>query len=130
MLETQFPEGRIVRQVRGVGPVTALAFVLTIEDPPRFPDGRTAAAYLGLVPRRDQSGVVDSVGNGTTSSKKAPKKNSVRQGGLPAPHPATAHGDRGGPHDKDRQPGRTATSAGPQPPRAQLNTEEKERLSP
>lgn len=59
MLETRFPEGRLVRQVRGVGPVTALAFVLTIEDPKRFPDGRTAAAYLGLAPRRDQSGAID-----------------------------------------------------------------------
>ena len=59
MLETTFPEARRVKQVRGVGPVTALAFVLTLEDPSRFPDGRTAAAYLGLVPRRDQSGAID-----------------------------------------------------------------------
>ena len=59
MIESTFPEARRVRQVRGVGPVTALAFVLTLEDPARFPDGRTAAAYLGLVPRRDQSGAVD-----------------------------------------------------------------------
>jgi transposase len=288
MLETQFPEGRLVRQVRGVGPVTALAFVLTIEDPKRFPDGRTAAAYLGLVPRRDQSGAVDkqlgisktgntfvrrlltqcaqyilgplghdcdlrrwghtlmarggksakkraitatarklavllfrlwkrdevwiplynadsssappadadrpkpavladcacdfddtgdrgrrridcsatdgsdpsmhqpqagqpksanrSVGNGTTSSaKKAPKKNSARQAGLPPAHPATANGDRGGPkpgewvapspgpgapssaagshggpQNKDRGPLRPATCVGPQPPRGKL----------
>ena len=59
MGETTFPEAKRVMQVRGVGPVTALAFVLTLEDPGRFPDGRTAAAYLGLVPRRDQSGAVD-----------------------------------------------------------------------
>jgi len=59
MAETTFPETQRVLQVRGVGPVTALALVLTLEDPARFRDGRTAAAYLGLVPRRDQSGEVD-----------------------------------------------------------------------
>lgn len=48
-----------LRQVPGVGPLTALAFVLTIEDPGRFPDTRDVAAYLGLVPRRDQSGNTD-----------------------------------------------------------------------
>lgn len=48
-----------LRQVPGVGPLTALAFVLTIEDPARFPDTRDVGAYLGLVPRRDQSGNTD-----------------------------------------------------------------------
>jgi hypothetical protein len=46
MIETSFPEAPRVRQVRGVGPVTALAFVLALEDPSRFRDGRTAAAFL------------------------------------------------------------------------------------
>ena len=59
MIEETFPEAQKVQQIRGVGPVTALAFVLTLEDPARFPDGRTAAAFLGLVPRRDQSGNID-----------------------------------------------------------------------
>jgi transposase len=59
MIETSFPEALRVQQVRGVGPVTALAFVLTLEDPNRFPDGRTAAAFIGLVPKRDQSGAID-----------------------------------------------------------------------
>jgi transposase len=48
-----------LRQVPGVGPLTALAFVLTIEDPGRFPDTRDVGAYLGLVSRRDQSGNTD-----------------------------------------------------------------------
>jgi transposase len=48
-----------LRQVPGVGPLTALAFVLTIEDPARFRDPRDVGAYLGLVPRRDQSGNTD-----------------------------------------------------------------------
>lgn len=45
--------------VPGVGPLTSLAFVRTLEDPSRYPSGRAAAAFLGLVPRRSQSGSSD-----------------------------------------------------------------------
>ncbi len=45
-----------MRQVEGIGPLTALAFVLTVEDPYRFETSRSVGAYLGLVPARDQSG--------------------------------------------------------------------------
>lgn len=45
-----------IRQIRGVGPVTALAFVLTIGDPTRFKRSRDVGAYIGLVRRRSQSG--------------------------------------------------------------------------
>lgn len=44
------------REVPGVGPVTALVFALTIGDPVRFKHNRDVGAYLGLVPRRRQSG--------------------------------------------------------------------------
>jgi len=54
-----YPETESLRAVRGVGPVTALAFVLTIEEPARFAKSRDVAAWLGLVPRRDQSGDMD-----------------------------------------------------------------------
>jgi transposase len=50
------PAAARLRQVPGVGPVTSLAFVATIEDPSRFPDSRRVGAYLGLVPRQDQTG--------------------------------------------------------------------------
>ena len=50
------PETRALRQVTGVGPITALTFVLTIEDPSRFPKSREVGAYLGLVPRQRDSG--------------------------------------------------------------------------
>jgi transposase len=53
------PVTQRLRQVDGVGPLTALCFVLTIESPTRFPHTRDVAAYLGLVPRRDQSGLSD-----------------------------------------------------------------------
>ena len=50
------PETAALSQVTGVGPITALTFVLTIEDPGRFPRNRDVAAYLGLVPRQRDSG--------------------------------------------------------------------------
>ena len=50
------PETAALRQVTGVGPITALTFVLTIEDPGRFPKNREVGAYLGLVPRQRDSG--------------------------------------------------------------------------
>lgn len=45
--------------MQGVGPLTALAFVLTLEDPSRFGTSRSVGAYLGLTPGRDQSGESD-----------------------------------------------------------------------
>jgi len=55
----KYPETDKLLQVPGVGPVTALAFVLTIEDPHRFTKSRQLGAYLGLTPKRDQSGKCD-----------------------------------------------------------------------
>ena len=54
-----YPETELLRQVEGVGPLTALTFVLTLEDPYRFEKSRCVGAYLGLVPARDQSGDSD-----------------------------------------------------------------------
>lgn len=54
-----FPETELLMAVQGVGPVTALGFVTTLEDPKRFKTSRSVGPYLGLVPRRDQSGDVD-----------------------------------------------------------------------
>jgi len=54
--QRHYPETAQLREVRGVGPLTALAFVLTIEDPRRFRRSRTMGPYLGLVPAQDQSG--------------------------------------------------------------------------
>jgi transposase len=53
------PETERLRQVAGVGALTALAYVLTIEDPHRFRCSRSVGAYLGLRPRRRQSGEQD-----------------------------------------------------------------------
>ena len=51
-----YPAERLLRQVCGVGPLTALAFLLVIEDPTRFQKSREVGPYLGLVPRQSQSG--------------------------------------------------------------------------
>jgi transposase len=53
------PEARVLQQPRGVGPITALAFMLTIDDPHRFSRSRMVGPYFGLVPRRRQSGERD-----------------------------------------------------------------------
>jgi transposase len=53
---TSYPATDILRQITGVGAITSLTFILTIGDPERFDSPRDVAAYLGLVPRRDQSG--------------------------------------------------------------------------
>jgi len=52
----RYPETRRLRQVAGVGPITSLAYVLTIEDPRRFARSRDVGAYLGLTPRQRESG--------------------------------------------------------------------------
>ena len=54
--EEHYPQTELLRQVEGIGPLTALSFVLTLEDPHRFERSRSVGAYLGLVPARDQSG--------------------------------------------------------------------------
>lgn len=54
-IEERYPDALRLQQIRGVGPVTALAFVLLIEDPRRFRKSREVGAYFGLVPRLDDS---------------------------------------------------------------------------
>jgi transposase len=45
--------------VPGVGPVTALAFKTSVDDPTRFRRSRTVGAHFGLTPKRVQSGTID-----------------------------------------------------------------------
>lgn len=52
----RYPETGVMRQVKGVGALTSLAFVLTVEDPSRFSKSRSVGAYVGLRPRTRQSG--------------------------------------------------------------------------
>lgn len=55
----KYPETKILRQVSGVGPVTALTYILTLEDPSRFRNGRSVGAFLGLTSRQAQSSESD-----------------------------------------------------------------------
>jgi transposase len=48
-----------LRQVEGIGVLTALTFVLTLENPYRFAKSRSVRAYLGLVPATQRSGERD-----------------------------------------------------------------------
>jgi len=59
LCKQKYDETWLLQQISGVGPVTALAFVLTIEDPRRFKKSRKVGPYVGLIPRRDQSGETD-----------------------------------------------------------------------
>lgn len=59
LCEQAHPQTRRLRQIPGVGPITALAYALIIGEPQRFTRSRDVGPYLGLVPRRDQSGALD-----------------------------------------------------------------------
>lgn len=52
----QRPEVQLLMTHRGVGPVVATAFVVTLCDPHRFANSKQVAAYLGLVPQENSSG--------------------------------------------------------------------------
>jgi transposase len=53
---------RLLMSVPGVGPLTVLAYVSTVEDPARFKNSRSVGAHLGLTPRQYQSGEIDRSG--------------------------------------------------------------------
>ena len=59
LAQEHYPQTKLLRQVQGVGTLTALTFVLTLEDPGRFEESRSVGAYLGLIPSKDQSGERD-----------------------------------------------------------------------
>jgi transposase len=51
-----YPEAALLQQVSGVGPLIALTFILTVEDKNRFQKSRDIGCYVGLRPRRSDSG--------------------------------------------------------------------------
>lgn len=56
LCQQRYPEGSRLRQVAGVGPVTTLTYMLTIDDPKRFEKSREVGPYLGLRPKQRDSG--------------------------------------------------------------------------
>jgi transposase len=59
MTKKSFPDAERLRQVHGVGPITALSYVLVLEDPSRFEKSRSVGAYLGLAPAKSASSESD-----------------------------------------------------------------------
>lgn len=56
LAEESYPDVALLKQVKGVGTLIALAYMLTLEDPRRFQKSRDAACYVGLQPGRRNSG--------------------------------------------------------------------------
>ena len=52
----EYPETKLLRQVSGVGILIALTFVLTVERHERFEKSRDVGCYVGLRPKRSESG--------------------------------------------------------------------------
>jgi transposase len=52
----RYPKYRLLEQVNGVGVHTALSFMLTIGDPERFAKSREVGSFLGMRPRKQDSG--------------------------------------------------------------------------
>lgn len=59
LCRSKYPATALLTQVYGVAEVTALTYMLTLEDPSRFQRSRDVGAYLGLVPGQKQSGGSD-----------------------------------------------------------------------
>jgi transposase len=53
---THYPESKLLKQVKGVGTLIALTYLLTVEDPARFAHSRDVGCYVGLRPKQDDSG--------------------------------------------------------------------------
>ncbi|MBZ5690108.1 MAG: transposase [Acidobacteriia bacterium] len=53
--QTSYPQVELLKQIKGVGTLIALTFLLTLEDPHRFGKSRDVSGYLGLQPGRRKS---------------------------------------------------------------------------
>lgn len=56
LAKQSYPQTAVLKQVKGVGTLIALTFLLTLEDPHRFQKSRDVGCYLGLQPGRRNSG--------------------------------------------------------------------------
>jgi len=56
LAEQSYPQVKLLKQVKGVGTLIGLTFLLTMEDPHRFQKSRDVGCYLGLQPGRRNSG--------------------------------------------------------------------------
>jgi transposase len=56
LAQTSYPQVELLKQIKGIGTLIALTFLLTLEDPHRFVKSRDVGGYLGLQPGRRKSG--------------------------------------------------------------------------
>ena len=56
LAQQSYPQVALLKQIKGVGTLIALTFLLTLEDPHRFQKSRDVGCYLGLQPGRRNSG--------------------------------------------------------------------------
>jgi transposase len=56
LAQKSYPQSALLKQVKGVGTLIALTYMLTLEDPHRFQNSRDVGCYLGLQPGRRNSG--------------------------------------------------------------------------
>src|SRR5437016_514012 len=59
LAQESYPQVALLKQIKGVGTLIALTFLLTLEDPHRFRKSRDVGCYLGLQPGHGQSGKSD-----------------------------------------------------------------------
>jgi len=86
-----YPETVRLRRVNGVGAITSLTFVLTLEDPKRFAKSRAVGAFLGLRPGRSQSG------------KRDPEMHITKAGDRDEPNPNPSTYEREQDHNRLRR---------------------------
>jgi transposase len=68
LAQASYPQVELLKQIKGVGTLIALTFLLTLEDPHRFRKSRDVGCYLGL---RQGAGTRDRASHRCTSAKKA-----------------------------------------------------------
>ena len=56
LAQQNYPQVALLKQIKGVGTLIALTFLLTLQDPHRFGKSRDVGGYLGLQPGRRKSG--------------------------------------------------------------------------
>ena len=82
MAEQRYPEVERVAQVKGVGTLTGLSFVLVLEDASRFRRSRSVGAFLGLTSKRDQSGESDPQRRITKAGDRLMRRLLIRPGAI------------------------------------------------
>ena len=82
----QNPQSKLLMSQPGVGPNTALAYVLTIGDVNRFARGKQVASYLGLIPREESSGGRQKLGSITKQGNRMLRSLLVEAAGVAVQH--------------------------------------------